>query len=570
MPIKLLPAMLANQIAAGEVVERPSSVVKELVENSLDAGASEIEISIEKGGHKRICIRDNGCGIDKQELELALSRHATSKIESLDDLEHIASLGFRGEALASISSVSRLTLISKPAKQSNAWQAHTEGREMQVKVSPAAHPDGSSIDVQDLFFNTPARRKFLRAEKTEFMHIDEVIKRMALSHFNVQFTLKHNGKTVRRYPKASEAEQRLKRVAKVCGNDFVEQTFSVKSDYQGMLLTGWLSPHQAERQGAETQYFYINGRVMRDKLVNHAVRQACHESFADDRLPNYVLYLDIDPEQLDVNVHPAKHEVRFHQSRLVHDFIYRAMLDALAQTDAISSTPATYTQQPATEPAHNYINSLQPAYRSGSSNHYRPSTSYTPENQTRAAEHYQQLVTPTNSQGHDIQWMLVEGHYLLVALDSLYLVDLHHLQQAKFKQELTDRQVVSQPLLMPLSVPVSSEQQQVAEQLQTLLVEYGIHLNCLPGKLMLTQIPAGMRELDWAGLLNQLTDSLLEPKDLTSYLLVMFKQYQTAFNQPQAQSLWLWAQRHFAENWQQQIEAWGTQVPLQQWITQHV
>lgn len=581
MPIKLLPAMLANQIAAGEVVERPASVVKELIENSLDAGASEIEISIEKGGHKRICIRDNGCGIAKQELELALSRHATSKIESLDDLEHIASLGFRGEALASISSVSRLTLTSKPANQTNAWQAQTEGRDMRVNITPAAHPDGSSIDVHDLFFNTPARRKFLRAEKTEFMHIDEVVKRIALSHFNVQFILKHNGKTVRRYSKASQPEQQRKRLANVCGNDFTQQLYTVKSDYQDMHLSGWVNPQAAQEKNQshvqQNHYFYINGRVMRDKLVNHAIRQACHECYASDTLPEYVLYLTIDPQQLDVNVHPAKHEVRFHQSRLVHDFIYRAMVDVLAQrsedTEQISDDNDEYKPLPS-EPSHGYINSLQPVYQSQPGTHYpaQANSGNNPRNSqrqlSRAAQHYQQLVTPADTH-QIIPWLLVEDHYLLVNLDQLYLLNLEQLQSYKFEHDLRHQQLVSQPLLMPISVMVSQPQQQRAEQLQSELVEHGIHINSLAGKLMLKQVPAGLRELDWAGLIGELTQSQNDSDGFTPILLNAIQKYRSAFSQAQAQTLWSWAQQHFADRWPQQIQAWGSIIPLQQWIKQH-
>ena len=236
MPIQILPTRLANQIAAGEVVERPASVVKELVENSLDSGATSIEIDIEKGGHKRILIRDNGSGIPRDELPLALSRHATSKIAKLDDLEAICSLGFRGEALASISSVARLSLSSKPKEQAQAWQAQCEGRDMQVQLNPVAHPDGSSVDVVDLFFNTPARRKFLKTEKTEFSHIDEVIRRIALSRFDVSFSLKHNGKLLRKYPAVKLQSTELKRLSSICGKEFAEQSIELNSQYQQFEL----------------------------------------------------------------------------------------------------------------------------------------------------------------------------------------------------------------------------------------------------------------------------------------------------------------------------------------------
>lgn len=369
MTIKILPARLANQIAAGEVVERPASVVKELVENSLDSGATRIDIDIEKGGAKLIRVRDNGKGIVKDELGLALSRHATSKIHTLDDLEAIISLGFRGEALASISSVSRLTMTSRPATQEQAWSAYSEGREMQVKLQPAAHPIGTTVEVLDLFFNTPARRKFLRTEKTEFAHIDELLKRIALSRFDVTINVRHNGKLIKQYRAAKTDAQAEKRIAAVCGNAFVRSMLKIELEHQGLKLHGWITTPDGARQQSDLQYCYVNGRMMRDKLINHAIRQSYETSLRPDQFATYVLFIEIDPHQVDVNVHPAKHEVRFHQARLVHDFIYQALSDALAQSEHIdqpqqtqsafhveehvpeSETSVPFDSQPADKPA---------------------------------------------------------------------------------------------------------------------------------------------------------------------------------------------------------------------------
>ncbi|WP_028023432.1 DNA mismatch repair endonuclease MutL [Enterovibrio calviensis] len=331
MAIQILPARLANQIAAGEVVERPASVVKELVENSIDAGATRIDVDIEKGGSKLIRIRDNGSGINKDELELALSRHATSKITCLDDLEAIISLGFRGEALASISSVSRLTLTSRTQAQTEAWSAYAEGRDMAVQVKPAAHPIGTTVEVVDLFFNTPARRKFLRTDKTEFGHIDELLKRIALSRFDVAITLRHNGTVVRQYRAADNDSQRERRLAAVCGSGFVKTAVEVSLEHQGLTLRGWICTPDGARAQNDIQHCFVNQRMMKDKLINHAIRQGYEASLRPDQFAAYVLYIDIDPHQVDVNVHPAKHEVRFHQARLVHDFIYQAVADALMQ-----------------------------------------------------------------------------------------------------------------------------------------------------------------------------------------------------------------------------------------------
>jgi DNA mismatch repair protein MutL len=336
LTIKILPARLANQIAAGEVVERPASVIKELVENSIDAGATEILVEIDKGGHKRMLIRDNGNGIPKEELSLALSRHATSKIEDIDDLESITSLGFRGEALASISSVSRLTLTSKTDDQAEAWQAHCEGREMEIQLNPAAHPKGASVEVLDLFFNTPARRKFLRAEKTEFQHVEEVFKRIALSHFEVGFTLKHNGRVVHRYP-AVLPELKDKRIAAVCGQAFLQSSIAVHGEYENVAVVGWCNTVGQGRGTNDLQYSFVNGRMMKDRVILHAIRQAFEGMIDSQTYPAFVLFITMPPSELDINVHPAKHEVRFHQSRQVHDLIYKSVSDALllsASTDA--------------------------------------------------------------------------------------------------------------------------------------------------------------------------------------------------------------------------------------------
>ncbi|MCG8707611.1 DNA mismatch repair endonuclease MutL [Brenneria sp. 4F2] len=345
MSIQVLPPQLANQIAAGEVVERPASVVKELVENSLDAGATRIDIEIERGGAKLIRIRDNGAGISKDELTLALARHATSKISTLDDLEAIVSMGFRGEALASISSVSRLTLTSRTARQSEAWQAYAEGRDMAVTVKPAAHPVGTTLEVLDLFYNTPARRKFMRTEKTEFTHIDEVVRRIALARFDIAITLHHNGKLIRQYRPATEASQHERRLGSICGSAFLQHALAVSWRHDDLTIHGWVADPSGAKQLPEMQYCYVNQRMMRDRLINHAIRQAYQDQLKDDQQPAYVLYLEVDPHQVDVNVHPAKHEVRFHQARLVHDFIYQAVMTVLQQ----ASAPGLAMSEPGTE-----------------------------------------------------------------------------------------------------------------------------------------------------------------------------------------------------------------------------
>lgn len=347
--IQLLSPRLANQIAAGEVVERPASVAKELLENSLDAGARRIDIDVEQGGIKLLRIRDDGSGIPSDDLPLALERHATSKIYNLDELEHVISLGFRGEALASISSVSRLTLTSRHQDADQAWQVETEGREMHSTVKPAAHPQGTTVEVRDLFFNTPARRKFLRSEKTEFDHLQEVIKRLALARFDVGFNLRHNGKSILALREATDDLTQARRVAAVCGPNFLEQALPIQNERGELRLWGWVGMPTFSRSQADLQYFYVNGRMVRDKLVAHAIRQAYRDVLYNGRHPAFVLFLELDPGVVDVNVHPTKHEVRFRDTRMVHDFLYGTLHRALADVrpdDQVTAPASAVTVPP--------------------------------------------------------------------------------------------------------------------------------------------------------------------------------------------------------------------------------
>ncbi|MCK5870065.1 MAG: DNA mismatch repair endonuclease MutL, partial [Methyloprofundus sp.] len=334
MRIHALPPQLVNQIAAGEVVERPASVVKELVENCIDAGASQITVEIEQGGAGLIKIRDNGCGIEKDDLPLALSRHATSKIQSLHDLEQVATMGFRGEALPSISSVSRLSLISRVAGAECAWQVQADGSEEQLDPQPDPHPPGTTIEVCDLFYNTPARRKFLKTEKTEFKHLQDVVKKISLSNFQIGITLR-NGKgngqsnSLILQP-ATDRMGADRRVSEICGPAFMQESLYLDYEAAGLKLWGWVGLPTFSRSQADLQYFYVNGRIIRDRVVAHAVRQAYSDVLYHGRHPAYVLFLEMPPEKVDVNAHPTKHEVRFREARLVHDFLYRTLHNALA------------------------------------------------------------------------------------------------------------------------------------------------------------------------------------------------------------------------------------------------
>ncbi|MCG6936744.1 MAG: DNA mismatch repair endonuclease MutL [Gammaproteobacteria bacterium] len=325
-----MPVQLVNQIAAGEVVERPSSVVKELLENSLDAGATRIAIDIEKGGIKLIRITDNGHGIHKDDLVLSLSAHATSKISNLDDLEHVTSLGFRGEALPSIASVSQLQLTSCWQKGNETWQL-TMDNSIASDIKPAASKPGTTVEVRDLFFNVPARRKFLRTEKTEFSHLEDVVKRISLSRFDVDISLRHNQRIVKHYQAAGSRLEQEKRIAEIFGPAFIEQSVHMDFEYEGFHLWGWIAQPTFSRSQADMQFFYVNGRVVKDRLVTHAVRQAYADVLYHGRHPAYVLFFECDPSLVDVNAHPGKHEVRFRQSSQVHDFLFRAIHKSIAE-----------------------------------------------------------------------------------------------------------------------------------------------------------------------------------------------------------------------------------------------
>ena len=586
MPIQVLPPQLANQIAAGEVVERPASVVKELVENSLDAGATRIDIDIERGGAKLIRIRDNGCGIRKDELALALARHATSKIASLDDLEAIISLGFRGEALASISSVSRLTLTSRTAEQQEAWQAYAEGRDMEVTVKPAAHPVGTTLEVLDLFYNTPARRKFMRTEKTEFNHIDEIIRRIALARFDVTINLSHNGKMVRQYRAVAKEGPQERRLGSICGTPFLEHALAIEWQHGDLTLRGWVAdPNHTTTALAEIQYCYVNGRMMRDRLINHAIRQACEDKLGADQQPAFVLYLEIDPHQVDVNVHPAKHEVRFHQSRLVHDFIYQGVLSVLQQ-QLESPLPLEAEGEPA--PRHVPENRVAagrnhfaepaqareptaPRYAStptAGSSAPRPTAASWPHAQPgyqkQQGEVYRQLLqTPTTATklspapepavsalsghcqsfgrvltivGNDCALLEREGNIHLLALP----VAERWLRQAQLSPG--EGQVCAQPLLIPLRLKVSAEEKAALENAQGALVELGIEFQADAQHVTIRAVPLPLRQQNLQILIPELIgyltqQSAREPGNLAQWIARNLMSEHTQWTMAQAITL---------------------------------
>jgi len=462
--IQKLSSILANQISAGEVVERPASVVKELLENSLDAESTKIDIDIEQGGARLIRIRDNGHGIHADDLILALSRHTTSKIKNINDLENIHTLGFRGEALASISAVSRLLLTSS-IENGSGWQVQTEGIEQELKANLAAHPTGTTIEVRDLFFNTPARKKFLRTEKTEFEHIDELVKRMALSAFNVDFTIKHNQKLIRQYRSARSETERAQRVSSLCGATFIEHALTIESTIPGLTLSGWIASPTFSRSTSDLQYFYVNGRIVRDKLVNHAVRHAYQDVLYGNRHPAFVLFLEITPDQVDVNVHPTKHEVRFRESRLVHDFISHSIKDALSHVRPCEIEHAAIPTIPTipTTP----ISIPTPTHYT-----YQPSQPIKPLKIQKKMAAYHQLhenTAPTITIP-PLGFALAQLRNIFILAENaegLVLVDMHAAHERvlyeKLKQHFSEKRLTAQQLLLPLTIPLSERETNALE-----------------------------------------------------------------------------------------------------------
>lgn len=552
--IELLSPRLANQIAAGEVVERPASVIKELLENSLDSGARRIDVDVEQAGVKLLRVRDDGSGISSDDLPLALARHATSKIRDLEDLERVMSLGFRGEALASISSVARLTLTSRTRDAEQAWQVETEGRDMAPRVQPAAHPVGTSVEVRDLFFNTPARRKFLKAEKTEFDHLQEVIKRLALARFDVAFHLRHNGKSILSLHEAKDDAARARRVAAVCGSGFLEQALPIEVERNGLHLWGWVGLPTFSRSQADLQYFYVNGRAVRDKLVAHAVRQAYRDVLFNGRHPTFVLFFEVDPSVVDVNVHPTKHEVRFRDGRMVHDFLYgtlhRALGDVRPEDQLAAPAAVAGIVRPtgleagefgpqgemrlaanlALEPPQSQPGSSAPGTGAGSGYQYQ----YTPRPQPvlPAAESqgvYREFFAPLPGAPAaalpDGQEDIPPLGYALAQLKGIYilaenalglvLVDMHaaheRIMYERLKVAMASEGLSGQPLLVPESIAVSQREADCAEEHMSWFQRLGFELQRLgPESLAIRQIPALLKQAEANRLVHDVLADLME------------------------------------------------------------
>jgi DNA mismatch repair protein MutL len=523
MKIQILDSQLANQIAAGEVVERPASVVKELLENSLDAGAKHIDIELEKGGTQLIRIRDDGVGIEKDDLALALSRHATSKISTLDDLIHIATLGFRGEALASISSVSRLTLSACIAAQSSGWKIQTTP---QTALEPTPHPVGTTIEVRDLFFNTPARRKFLRSEKTEFSHVEEVVRRIALSRFDVAFSFKHNQRQLLKSPICHSQLEKEKRITDLFDPAFMENAMAIEAEAAGLHLSGWIGLPTYSRNQTDMQYCYVNGRVVRDKLLIHATRQAYRDVLYQDRQPVFILYLKIDPTAVDVNVHPTKHEVRFRDSRTVHDFVMRSLQDALAKIqpqDVLAKTVVQPTQISATSQANYY--SAPPKQKIMPLQVREQMASYNSMQQFAANVATTIAEAPKSIKETDMEITAPPLGYALGQLAGIYilaennqglvLVDMHAAHERilyeQMKTAIAGEGFKGQTLLVPLTLNLSTKELNCLEENLLALQQMGFVLEHMsPTTIAIRQAPAQLKTCDVAQLLRDVLADLIE------------------------------------------------------------
>ena len=518
--INLLDQKLANQIAAGEVVERPASIVKELIENSLDARANKITVEVEQGGVKLIRIQDDGRGILKQDLALALHRHATSKIKKIGDLENINSLGFRGEALASISSVSRVSLLSKAreGEYDAGWQIDVEGNVAHKSLVPVSHAEGTTIEVRDLFFNTPARRKFLKKERTEFSKIDEIIKRLALSRFDVHVSLRHNQKIIYNLLPAKSDSEKQRRVGLLCGSKFVENSILIDTDRAGLKLWGWVGLATFSRSQGDLQYFYVNGRSVKDKLVTHAVKQAYRDVLFHGRHPAYVLFLELDPSLVDVNVHPTKHEVRFRDGRFVHDFLFSSLYKSLSEVRPVdqletSKEPNQLNSvfdlpQKMNESNDGRFNQSALSLVDGERNFLESSDK---SDDFSRAEDQRTDVPPL---GYAVAQL--HGVFILAQNDQgLVIVDTHaaheRITYERMKRALADEGLKTQTLLVPISIALSRTEVDYAEDNKTALLELGLEIEKVSDEaLVVRKVPALLRDSDIEQLVRDVISDLIK------------------------------------------------------------
>ncbi len=535
--IYALDPRLINQIAAGEIIERPASMLKELIENALDAGATSIDIEVENAGVKRLKITDNGHGILKTDLSMALSRHATSKIENLTDLEQIATLGFRGEALPSIASVTRMTIKSREMNSDQAWMVSSDGNNIATKPQPVAHPVGTSIETRDLFYNTPARRKFLRTDNTEFKHLDQVVRKMALSRFDVAFKLQHNGRVVLHLPSVPADDAR--RLKMVCGDNVPENSLYFDEQRDDMRISGWAGLPSFSRSQADMQYFFLNGRLIRDKTIVHAVRLGYQDVLFHGRHPVYVLYLEMDPAGVDVNVHPTKHEVRFRDSRSVHGFVFRSIqrhigasagevgsLQVDAEQGAAAPRPINPNSQAGVPNGFTQMSEQSPIrYQDNSqvSNRYQTGDRLTPNqvreeiggyktlaeslfradannsNSDAASRHLNVPLIAKEQSGDDsvippMGYALAQlkGIYILAENEQgLVLVDMHaaheRITYERLKSAMDASAIAQQPLLVPVTIQVSETEMMAWQQQNDLFAKLGLEVEQLDEQILVVR-----------------------------------------------------------------------------------
>lgn len=527
--IQTLSSLLANQISAGEVIERPVSVVKELIENSLDANATTIEVTIDQGGSRLIRIRDNGYGIHSDDLGLALHRHTTSKLKEWADLEKIMTLGFRGEALASIASISRLTLTSA-RENLPAWSVKTEGMGEMPEVSPASHPQGTTVEVRDLFFNTPARKKFLRTEKTEFGHIDEWLKRIALSAFSVEIILKHNQKPIRHYRPAESMTEREQRVASLCGETFIENALRIESHIEGLTLSGWIILPTFARAQADIHYFYVNGRIIRDKLVNHAVREAYKDVLYGKRYPAFVLFLTLPPDEVDVNVHPAKYEVRFREQRLIYDFIFRSIQDALANTNPHTAGAPTLLKNPnpsstlTEQTGFHYASfrtpspaSIQAPMADDAASHEIASVVLEDKKSESLSSCSSETAPCTTMDDCPLGFALAQLQMIYILAENtkgLVLVDMHAAHERvlyeQLKKQFAEQNIPTQQLLVPQTIRLREQEADAIEEHRDYFERLGMSIDRISREtVVLRQVPALIHDKSMETWLHEVASDLM-------------------------------------------------------------
>ena len=519
--IRQLDDTLINQIAAGEVIERPASLLKELLENSIDAGSSKIEVQVDRGGMKRVLVRDNGFGIPRDQLVLALSRHATSKISDVEDLYHMQTMGFRGEALPSIAAVSRLNIQSRTADQESAYSLSVHGGKQQAGPRPAALGVGTTVEVNDLFYNTPARRKFLRTEKTEFNHCDNLVRKIALANPGVEIEFVHDGRTSLQVAGSDSDQARARRLARICGKPFAEQSVYLQDDVDVMSLQGWMGLPTFSRSQRDLQYFFVNGRPVSDSLVSHAARRAYSDVLYHGRHPAYVLYFSIDPALVDVNVHPAKSEVRFRESRAVHDYIYRTLHRIIAELspgDAEVSMPFPQSVQAATSGSGGY--GSFPAQQNIRMMVQDQLSAYELMASTAASDS-EQPISETAQDHKEIPPLgyaiaQFRGIYILAENSTgLVLVDMHaaheRITYETLKRQLDDNQVASLPLLVPLQLNISGPEIRAIESFQAQLTEMGFEIGLFGDEqIVVRSVPELLKHADVENLVRDVISDLQE------------------------------------------------------------